>query len=129
MRLKNCWEIKKCGCGRGLARTLGWEMCDAARLGLGHSCWTVANKLCGANNGWVIDAKKKNCAICEVYLSYNRSFGEHGHEIEELFPEEHKRYLELLKTRLLAFEQAFDKLGTGAATSDSVDENMRLKSG
>ena len=101
MKLENCWEIKDCGRGPNGSLAAGQEMCSAPREGLGHSCWTIAGTLSGRNVECPFARRLYSCGQCEVYGTYHRIRGSRGPLIPDLYPEEHAKYIELLKNRLI----------------------------
>ena len=44
--------------------------------------------------------KGRNCMRCEVYKKYQRTIGERGEDIKECFPDEEKKYNEIIMKRM-----------------------------
>ncbi len=99
-KLNNCWEIKQCGREVGGPKSEELGECVAATEGLGHSCWAIAGTLCGGVVQGSVAQKERNCVACEVYKLYHRMLGSAGKEVPELYPEEEKRYSEMLLARM-----------------------------
>jgi hypothetical protein len=95
-RLPTCWEIEKCGREKGGPKESELGECIASKEGFGHSCWAVAGTLCGGVVQGTIAQKIGYCSSCEVYRRYNRSLGSQGKEIASQFPEEEKKYIQML---------------------------------
>lgn len=91
-KLKNCWEILKCGREKGGNRAKELGVCIAARKGMGHSCWAIAGTLCGGRVQGTAAMKEQNCLICNVYKLYQRTSGKHGKRIKHEYPEEEIKY-------------------------------------
>lgn len=98
--LGNCWEIKRCGRQVGGSKVAELGECIASKEKLGHSCWVVAGTLCGGKLQGDAREKGKNCRRCEVYKKYQRTIGEQGEKVKELFPEEEEKYNEIIMNRM-----------------------------
>ena len=98
--LKNCWEILQCGRQANGNKVNQLGECIASREQLGHSCWAVAGTLCGGQVQGSVDDKRNDCMRCEVFKKYHRSVGADGKKIKEAYPEEEKKYNELLMSRM-----------------------------
>ena len=94
--LPYCWEIKKCERQKGGSQVHELGECVASTEGMGHSCWAVAGTLCGGDVQGTSAKKMGYCTSCEVHKTYNRSTGRKAAEIRSLYPEEHKRYTEII---------------------------------
>lgn len=98
--LKNCWEIKKCerhGNGK-LVGELG--ECAASLQGMGHTCWAVKGTVCGGVVQGSAEEKEPDCRECRVYKMYHRGLGNLVRFIKKLYPDEEKRYQQLLMQRI-----------------------------
>ncbi len=96
MQLLNCWEIKKCGRQKGGNKINDLGECLASRKGMGHSCWAVAGTMCAAEIQCTYAKKIRFCTFCEVYGTYNRSRGNFGKVIKNIFPEEESKYYDTM---------------------------------
>mgnify|MGYP001179474929 CR=1 FL=1 len=95
-KLPNCWEIEKCERQKGGSKVHELGECVASIEGMGHSCWAVAGTLCGGEVQGTWAKKIGYCTSCEVHKTYNRSTGSKTEEIRSLYPEEHKKYNEIM---------------------------------
>ncbi|MDH4317728.1 MAG: hypothetical protein OEV64_05015 [Desulfobulbaceae bacterium] len=100
-RLKNCWEIKKCGRHADGDKIEELGECVVSREQLGHSCWAVFGTLCGGEVQGDAYEKGRNCMRCEVYKMYQRTIGEHGEMIKIYFPEEEEKYNQIIFKRMI----------------------------
>lgn len=99
--MKNCWEIKNCGCEAGGYRAQQRGVCPAYSLQMGHSCWGVAGTLCDDESAGVYAGQGgAGCPACEVFRLYHRSRGLKGTEVAQYFPDEEQRCKALLLKRL-----------------------------
>ena len=98
--LNNCWEIKKCGRQRGSNKVAEMGECIVSMENLGHSCWVVHGTLCGGKVQGSSRDKGRNCMRCEVYKKYQRTIGEQGEKVKECFPDEEKKYNEIILKRM-----------------------------
>ncbi len=94
--MKNCWELRECGREAGGAKVAELGQCIASIEGLGHSCWAIAGTLCGGAVQGSVKDKHGNCLICEVHKTYNRLTGTMGNEVAAQFPDEERRYQQVL---------------------------------
>lgn len=97
--MKNCWEMKNCGRETGGLNVAELGECIAAKEGLGHSCWAIAGTLCGGEVQGSVKDKIGNCLTCNVYSAYNRVTGTVGREVATRYPDEIKRYQEVVLQR------------------------------
>lgn len=97
--MKNCWELRGCGREAGGDKVLELGECVASREKLGHSCWAIAGTLCGGEVQGSVKEKSGNCLVCDVYKIYNRLTGTTGRSIPVHFPEEERRYRDLMLDR------------------------------
>jgi hypothetical protein len=66
---------------------------------MGHSCWVIAGTLsCDVIQGTTAQ-KNVTCMTCPVYGDYIRTAGRKGKEAREAFPDEEKKYREILHAR------------------------------
>ena len=98
--MKNCWDILKCERQKNGKKVNEYGECIASKEELGHSCWAIAGTLCGGMVQGDATEKRQNCIRCEVFKLYHRSVGTEGKKIKELFPEEEKKYNDLLMDRM-----------------------------
>jgi hypothetical protein len=98
-RLKNCWELRKCGRERGGPNVTEMGECPVSREGFGHSCWALAGTLCGGKVTGTF-ARKEGCMLCEVYKAYHRIVGTEGKRVIAEFPDEQQRYNAMLMRRM-----------------------------
>ncbi len=91
-KLKNCWEVKKCGRGPDDAKTEGQIPCSAAneneftginggRFG-GRVCWAVAGTLCEGKLQGLFAEKIESCVNCKFF---KQVFSEQG-ETFQMYP-------------------------------------------
>ena len=95
-KLLNCWEIIKCQRQKGGKKVNELGECIASKEKMGHSCWAVARTLCGGKIQGSTAQKIGYCTSCEVYEIYNRSKGELGQLIKKFYPEEDKKYYNIM---------------------------------
>ncbi|MFC1844282.1 two-CW domain-containing protein [Thermodesulfobacteriota bacterium] len=94
--LLNCWEMKKCERQKGGKKASELGECIASKEGMGHSCWAVAGTLCGGEIQGTIAQKIGYCTSCEVYQNYNRSMGDLGKLVKTNYPEEDRKYYNIM---------------------------------
>lgn len=96
--MKNCWEIYNCGRDKD-SSTTDEDICCIAKWELGHSCWVSAELLPKKEEELTLYSPKVLCQFCEVYKLYNRSNGIYGSHISDQFPDEEKKYQEIMLCR------------------------------
>jgi hypothetical protein len=94
--LLNCWEIKKCERQKGGMKVYDLGECIASKYEMGHSCWAIAGTFCGGEIQGTTVQKVDLCSFCEVYQRYNRSSGKLGKLVQTLYPEEDRKYYEIM---------------------------------
>ncbi len=94
--LENCWEIMKCGREPGGVNEREFGVCPVAVLGMGHSCWAVAGTMCNNVPQGTYAEKTATCVGCEVFKRYNRVSGPDGRSVADRFPDEQRRYLDMI---------------------------------
>ncbi|MFH1723485.1 MAG: two-CW domain-containing protein [Elusimicrobiota bacterium] len=98
MALPNCWEIMKCGREPGGVNAGHSGVCPAFP-DYGHSCWGVAGTVCGDDAPGTFAGKKWGCLDCEVFKRYERLSGICGEQLEREYPEEVRRFADLMVRR------------------------------
>lgn len=98
-KMENCWEILGCGREAGGAKVAELGECITSREGMGHSCWAIAGTLCGGAVQGSVKDKKGNCLVCGVHNAYNRVTGTMGQDVAAQYPDEDRRYREVLRSR------------------------------
>ena len=98
-KMENCWEMLNCDREAGGAKVAELGECIAAKEGLGHSCWAIAGTLCGGAVQGSVKDKNGNCLVCTVYNAYNRMTGTVGLDVATQYPDEDRRYREVLRHR------------------------------
>ena len=76
--------------------------CIASKEGMGHSCWAIAGTLCGGIVQGTIAQKEANCMNCCLYQDYNRMSGARRKEVATAFPDETKKYSNIMLSHLKA---------------------------
>lgn len=99
--LKNCWEILGCERHARGNKVLEFGECSASKTKMGHSCWAVSGTLCGGKVSKSHKEKQISCKSCDVYRLYHRSSGKHGRVIKKLYPEEDRKYHQIMINRLI----------------------------
>jgi len=94
--LPNCWEIENCGREKGGSKVEEFGECIASKEGLGHSCWAIAGTLCGGEVQGTVAQKIGYCTTCVIHKRYNRSLGKQGKEIGSQYPEEERKYIQMM---------------------------------
>jgi len=85
MKVKNCWEVIKCGRGPN-GRKENVEICPAAKsndfngvnsgdLG-GRFCWVFAGTFCEGDVQGLLAKKMKNCLDCAFFKMVNEEEGD-----------------------------------------------------
>ncbi len=97
--MENCWEIMKCGREGGGANVAELGECIVSKKSMGHSCWAIAGTLCGGEVQATAKDKHRNCLVCKVYNAYNRLTGTRGPHVAAHYPDEDRRYQEVLRRR------------------------------
>ncbi|MCP4897114.1 MAG: hypothetical protein GY906_09095 [bacterium] len=79
MKVRNCWEIKKCGREPDGAKVPEFGVCPAAEehradginggVNGGRACWAVAGTFCGGKVQGEFASKLDNCMSCNFYES------------------------------------------------------------
>jgi hypothetical protein len=85
-------------CGRQKGGSMVSELgeCVASKEQLGHSCWAVAGTLCGGVVQGLVSQKSAGCLNCIVYKTYNRMRGVSRQALQEEFPAENMKYLDVM---------------------------------
>lgn len=83
--------------------------CIASKEGLGHSCWAIAGTLCGGVVQGTEAQKEGSCIRCKTYIEYNRMSGEKGRDVRQIFPDEEKKYNEMLIKQLKVNCEIYDE--------------------
>ena len=105
-RLKNCWELRRCGRERGGPKVAELGECAASREGFGHSCWAIAGSLCGGGVQGSRACKEAACMLCDVYKAYHRIVGTEAKRVIAEFPDEQERYNAMLMRRMRGSNRA-----------------------
>ena len=84
-KLKNCWEIMKCGREPNGEKCHEQGICPAATDGRlngihggrngGRACWVVVGTLCKGEVQGTFAAKMANCGNCDFYEAVRRQQG------------------------------------------------------
>jgi hypothetical protein len=94
--LKNCWEIMDCGRQKGGEKVSELGECVASKEQFGHRCWAMAGTLCGGVLQGMVAEKSSSCLNCIVYKTYNRMRGVGRDAVQKEFPDENKKYLDVM---------------------------------
>jgi len=98
--LKECWEIMQCERHGNGDKVSELGECAASIAGMGHTCWAVKGTICGGTVQGAMDEKEPACMKCEVYKMYHRGVGKQAVQVKKLYPDEEKRYQQLLMQRI-----------------------------
>ena len=98
--LKDCWEIMKCERHGNGQKVHEFGECVASVEGMGHTCWAIKGTICGGTIQGTMAEKESSCKKCEVYQIYHRGTGTEAELVKKIFPDEEKRYQQLLMYRI-----------------------------
>ncbi|MDH3347443.1 MAG: hypothetical protein OEM02_04985 [Desulfobulbaceae bacterium] len=82
---------------------------------MGHSCWLLSGTFCDGQVQGSALQKEKGCRRCQVYQQYHRTEGRQGDLICKKFPEEEKKYFEVMMRKRLEEDTVINLRGKSSS--------------